>query len=80
MDFGFVVNGISGVGVISGKAWSNEIPPNCQAGCREGVSLNLFELMDRNISIWIEVLAGRVPPESCLLAVGVRDQTQAWRL
>jgi hypothetical protein len=60
---------------ISGRAWSLEIPTDCRVGCREGISLNLFEFLGGIISVWVEILAGRVPPGSCLLAQG--DSTSA---
>jgi hypothetical protein len=71
-------HGIGGLCPISGGAWSLEILTNCRVGCREGISLNLFEFLGGIISVWVEVLAGRVPPGSCLLAQGDSTLATGW--
>jgi hypothetical protein len=63
---------------ISGGAWSLEIPTNCRVGCREGISLNLFEFLGGIISVWVVILAGRVPPGLCLLAQGDSTSATGW--
>jgi hypothetical protein len=50
--------GIGGFCAISGGAWSLEIPTDCRVGCREGISLNLFEFLGGIISVWVEIRAG----------------------
>ena len=55
-----------------------ELPPDCRVGCREGISLNLFEFLGGIISVWVEILAGRVPPGSCLLAQGDSTSATGW--
>jgi hypothetical protein len=59
-------------------AWSLEIRADCQVSCREGISLNLFEFLGGIISVWVEILAGRVPPGSCLLAQGDSTLVTGW--
>jgi hypothetical protein len=47
-------------------------------GCREGITLNLFEFLGSIIEIWVEILAGRIPPFSCLLAQGDSTSATGW--
>jgi hypothetical protein len=69
---------IGGFCGLSGKAWSLELPPDCRVGCREGISLNLFEFLGGIISVWVEILAGRVQAGSCLLAQGDSTSATGW--
>ena len=69
---------IGGICAISGKARSIEIPPDFQVGCHKGTSLNLFEFLGEIISIWIEILAGQVPPGSYLIAQGDSTLATGW--
>jgi hypothetical protein len=71
-------HGIGGFCGLNGKAWRLELPPDCRAGHREGISLNLLEFLGGIISIWVEILAGRVPPGSCLLAQGDSTSATGW--
>ena len=71
-------HGMGGFCGISGKAWHFELPLECRVGCREGISLNLFEFLGGIISIWVELLAGRVPLGSCLLAQGDSTSATGW--
>jgi hypothetical protein len=71
-------HGIGGFCGLNGKAWRLELPPDCRVGCREGISLNLFEFLGGIISVWVEILAGRVPPGSCLLAQGDSTSATGW--
>jgi hypothetical protein len=71
-------HGIGGFCGLSGQAWSFEVPPDCRVGCREGISLNLFEFLGGIISIWVEILSGRVEPGSCLLAQGDSTSATGW--
>jgi hypothetical protein len=71
-------HGIGGFCGITGKAWRLELPLDCRVGRREGISLNLFEFLGGIISVWVEILAGRVPPGSCLLAQGDSTSATGW--
>jgi hypothetical protein len=71
-------HGIGGFCAISGGAWSLEIPADCQVGCREGISLDLVEFLGGIISVWVEILAGQVPPGPCLLAQGDSTSATEW--
>jgi hypothetical protein len=71
-------HGIGGGCGLSGKAWSLKLPPDCRVGCREGISLNLFEFLGGIISVWVEILAGRVQAGSCLLAQGDSTSATGW--
>jgi hypothetical protein len=71
-------HGIGGFCGLSGKAWSLELPPDRRAGCRKGISLNLFKFLDGIISVWVKILAGSVSPGSCLLAQGDSTSATGW--
>jgi hypothetical protein len=71
-------HGIGGFCAISGVGWRIELPPDCRVGMREGITLNLFEFLGGIIAIWVEILAGRVPPFSCLLAQGDSTSATGW--
>jgi hypothetical protein len=71
-------HGMGGFCGLSGKAWRLELPRDCRVGCREGISLNLLEFLGGIVSIWVEILAGRVPPGSCLQAQGDSTSSAGW--
>jgi hypothetical protein len=71
-------HGIGGFCAASGAAWRVELPPDCRVGMREGITLNLLEFLGGIIGIWVEILAQRVPPLSCLLAQGDSTSASGW--
>jgi hypothetical protein len=71
-------HGMGGFCAISSRGWRLELPVDCRVGCREGISLNLLEFLGDIVSVWIELLAGRVPPGSCMLAQGDSTSATGW--
>jgi hypothetical protein len=71
-------HGIGGFCGLTGQAWQLKLLLDCRVGRHKGMSLNLFEFLGGIISVWVEILAGRIPPGSCLLAQGDSTSATSW--
>ena len=58
----------------SGRAWRFYIPPQL----RTEHTNNVLEYMASIITIWIEIIEGRIPPLSCCLALSDSTSTVGW--
>ena len=67
-------HGLGGYCLASGRAWRFPLPADC---CHR-VSLNTLEFMACLICLWIDVLAGRLPPESCVLSQTDSTSAEGW--
>ena len=57
-----------------GRAWSWPIPPNLQGRAH----INLLEFIAQLVSIWIDVLEGKIHPQDCILAMGDNTASMGW--
>ena len=57
-----------------GKAWRLEFPGNLLGR----VHINLLEFLASMICIWIDIIDGDTPAESCLLALGDNTSATGW--
>jgi hypothetical protein len=66
--------GIGGYNFISGQAWHWEIPTHLVLHA----SINSLEFMASLITIWVDVISGRILPEDCLLSQTDSSTSAGW--
>jgi hypothetical protein len=66
--------GIGGYNVISGKAWHWEIPVHLHLW----TSINLLEFISCVITICVDILAGIIIPEDCILSQTDDSPASGW--
>jgi hypothetical protein len=66
--------GMGGYNLVSGNAWCFRIPIDYPLR----TSLNSLEFLAFVITIWLDTLAGNIPPESCLLSQTDSTTTARW--
>jgi hypothetical protein len=67
-------HGIGSYNIYSGQAWRFEL----SVDCRLRVHINVLEFLASTVSIWVEVIASRIPAESCLLSQSDNMSTTTW--
>ena len=67
-------HGLGGMSINSGKAWRYLIPQKL----RGRAHINLLEFLIQVISIWVDIEAGLVQPQDCLLAMGDNTTAAGW--
>jgi hypothetical protein len=66
--------GLGGYNLITGHSWRFELPLDC----RLRSSLNSLEFIACIINIWIDIIVGDVPPESCFLSQTDSSTATGW--
>ena len=67
-------HGLGGYSILSGKAWRFEIPVNC----RGRTTINVLEFIGSVVTVWIDMLAGDVHPDACLLSQTDSTSAAGW--
>ena len=67
-------HGLGGIAVNHGASWRWEIPEEL----RGRAHINLLEFMVQLISIWIDILAGRMKSQDCILAISDSTTVAGW--
>jgi hypothetical protein len=66
--------GIGGYSHPRGRAWTWPIPEEL----KDRAHINILEFMAAFVGIWVEILEGLAPPESCILAFGDNTSAIGW--
>jgi hypothetical protein len=67
-------HGLGGIAVNHGASWRWEIPEEL----RGRAHINILEFMVQLISIWIDILAGRIKSQDFILAIGDSTTAAGW--
>ena len=67
-------HGLGGYSILSGKAWRFEIP----VYCRGRTTINVLEFIGSVVTVWIDMLAGDVHPDACLLSQTDSTSAAGW--
>ncbi len=67
-------HGLGGYSILTGKAWSFELPVNC----RGRTTINVLEFIGCVISVWIDILANETPPDACILSQTDSTSAAGW--
>jgi hypothetical protein len=66
--------GIGGYSYPRGRAWKWAIPEEL----KHRAHINILEFMAALVGIWVEIVEGLAPPESCILAFGDNTSAIGW--
>jgi hypothetical protein len=66
--------GLGGYSLSSGKAWQFQLP----TGFERHLTLNTLEFLGCITTIWVELLAGRISPLSCVLSQTDSTSADGW--
>jgi hypothetical protein len=66
--------GLGGYSILSGAAWRFPLPP----GILDSITLNTLEFIGCVVTLWIDIIAGRTPPQSCLLSQTDSTSADGW--
>jgi hypothetical protein len=66
--------GLGGFSIPLGRAWTFAIPE----AMRHRAHINILEFLAVLIGIWIEIIEGRLTPETCILAFGDNTSAMGW--
>jgi len=66
--------GLGGYSLSSGKAWQFQLP----TGFGRHLTLNTLEFLGCITTIWVELLAGRISPLSCVLSQTDSTSADGW--
>jgi len=67
-------HGLGGYAILSGKAWRYSIPVDCQ----NRATINVLEFLGCIVSVWIDILAGELPEEACILSQTDSTSAAGW--
>ena len=67
-------HGIGGYNIMTGKAWRFPLPANCQLRA----TINVLEFFGCLVTIWVDLLANEIPPESCILSQTDSTSAAGW--
>ena len=67
-------HGLGGYSILSGRAWRFELPVDC----RGRTTINVLEFIGSMITIWIDILAGTISPDACLLSQTDSTSAVGW--
>jgi hypothetical protein len=67
-------HGMGAFHVESGIGWKYIIPENL----RGRAHINVLEFLTQVVQIWFDVIEGRIPPLSCILAMGDNTSSMGW--
>ena len=67
-------HGLGGYSILSGKAWRFELP----ADCRGRTTINVLEFLGCVITVWIDILAGDIHPDACILSQTDSTSAAGW--
>jgi hypothetical protein len=66
--------GLGGYSITGGHAWRFQLPP----GILSIVTLNTLEFIGCIITIWVDIIHQRLPPESCILSQTDSTSADGW--
>jgi len=67
-------HGMGGYNLRNGKAWRYQFPPDILSI----VTLNTLEFLGCLVTLWIDIIQGDTPPESCILSQTDSTSAEGW--